>query len=191
MPLNGQVVEIDPVAGKQLYAQWIDNDQAQSPPGNGDLFGIAMTPDGKGFYYVEDDMNTIDGGAMSQVVRFNFSRRGFLGIAGAVAAAGAGFGARGARRYAANRQQRPERQRMPAEPFWGAHQGGIITPAQNHTYFAAFDLVTDKRDDVIKLLQKWTAASAARMAQGLEAGRRCRRRIPPTAAMCKACRPRA
>jgi len=22
-------------------------------------FGIAMTPDGKGFYYVEDDMNTL------------------------------------------------------------------------------------------------------------------------------------
>ncbi len=57
--LNGQVVEIDPVAGETLYAQWIDNDQAQSPPGNGDLFGLAMTPDGKGFYYVEDDMNTL------------------------------------------------------------------------------------------------------------------------------------
>jgi hypothetical protein len=57
--LNGQVVETDPATGKQLYAQWIDADQAQSPPGNGDLFGIAMTPDGKGFYYVEDDMNTI------------------------------------------------------------------------------------------------------------------------------------
>src|SRR5208282_4854586 len=57
--LKGQVVEIDPAAGKQLYAQWIDADQAQSPPGNGDLFGIAMTPDGKGFFYVEDDVNTI------------------------------------------------------------------------------------------------------------------------------------
>jgi sugar lactone lactonase YvrE len=56
---NGQLVEVDPVAGKQLYAQWIDSDQAQSPPGNGDLFGIAMTPDGKGFYYVEDDVNTL------------------------------------------------------------------------------------------------------------------------------------
>ena len=56
---NGQLVELDPVTGKQIYAQWIDNDQAQSPPGNGDLFGIAMTPDGKGFYYVEDDMNTL------------------------------------------------------------------------------------------------------------------------------------
>jgi len=57
--LKGQVVEIDPATGKQLYAQWIDADQAQSPPGNGDLFGIAMTPDGKGFYYVEDDVSTI------------------------------------------------------------------------------------------------------------------------------------
>ncbi len=57
--LNGQVVEIDPATGKQLYAQWIDADQAQSPPGNGDLFGLAMTPDGKGFYYVADDVNTI------------------------------------------------------------------------------------------------------------------------------------
>ncbi|HSY42643.1 MAG TPA: hypothetical protein VK811_01955 [Candidatus Acidoferrum sp.] len=57
--LKGQVVEVDPASGKQLYAQWIDADQAQQPPGNGDLFGIAMTPDGKGFYYVEDDVNTL------------------------------------------------------------------------------------------------------------------------------------
>jgi hypothetical protein len=56
---NGQVVEVDPIAGKQIYAQWIDSDQAQTPPGNGDLFGIAMKPDGKGFYYVEDDVNTL------------------------------------------------------------------------------------------------------------------------------------
>jgi hypothetical protein len=56
---NGQVVEVDPVAGKQLYAQWIDANPAQSPPGNGDLFGLAIKPDGKGFYYVEDDVNTV------------------------------------------------------------------------------------------------------------------------------------
>jgi DNA-binding beta-propeller fold protein YncE len=57
--LNGQVVEIDPAAGTQLKAQWLDNDQAQTPPGNGDLFGIAMKPDGAGFFYVEDDVNTL------------------------------------------------------------------------------------------------------------------------------------
>ncbi len=56
---DGRLVEVDPVAGKQIYAQWINNDQAQSPPGNGDLFGIAMTPDSKGFYYVMDDVNTL------------------------------------------------------------------------------------------------------------------------------------
>ena len=56
---NGQVVEIDPATGKQFCAQWIDADQAQSPPGNGDLFGIAMAPDNQGFYYVEDDVNAL------------------------------------------------------------------------------------------------------------------------------------
>ncbi|HYR25212.1 MAG TPA: Dyp-type peroxidase [Aquabacterium sp.] len=46
------------------------------------------------------------------------------------------------------------------EPFWGAHQAGISTPIQRHTYFIAFDLVTTQRDDVIKLLRAWTEASA-------------------------------
>jgi hypothetical protein len=57
--LNGQVVEIDPQSGTQRGAQWIDADEAQSPPGSGDLFGIAMIPDGSGFYYVQDDTNTL------------------------------------------------------------------------------------------------------------------------------------
>lgn len=57
--LNGKVVEIDPTTRKQLGAQWIDVDQAQTPPGSGDLFGSAMTPSRDGFYYVEDDVNTL------------------------------------------------------------------------------------------------------------------------------------
>jgi len=56
---NGQVVEINPVSGEQIAAQWIDNNPAQIPPGNGDLFGIAIKPDGKGFYYVEDEVSTL------------------------------------------------------------------------------------------------------------------------------------
>ncbi|MDA8095874.1 MAG: hypothetical protein M0T84_18600 [Betaproteobacteria bacterium] len=56
---NGQVVEVDPQTGKDLAAQWVDADEAQSPPGNHDLFGLAITTDGKGFYYVEDDVNTL------------------------------------------------------------------------------------------------------------------------------------
>ncbi len=57
--LNGQVVEVDPLARRQVAAQWVDVDRAQQPAGNGDLFGLAITPKGDGFYYVEDDVNTL------------------------------------------------------------------------------------------------------------------------------------
>jgi hypothetical protein len=57
--LNGQVVEIDPETGAQVYARWVDANKAQSPPGSGDLFGLAMTPAGDGFYYVEDEVNML------------------------------------------------------------------------------------------------------------------------------------
>ncbi len=51
------------------------------------------------------------------------------------------------------------------EPFWGEHQGGIATPQQRNTYFAAFDLQTKQRAQVEQLLRNWTAA-AARMTAG-------------------------
>lgn len=56
---NGQVVEIDPISGRQLAARWVNNNPVQSPPGKGNLFGLAMTPDGQGFYFVQDDVNTL------------------------------------------------------------------------------------------------------------------------------------
>src|SRR5271156_919548 len=56
---NGQVVEIDPASGDQIKARWIDPNKAQKPPGSGDLFGIAMTPAGDGFYFVKDEDNTL------------------------------------------------------------------------------------------------------------------------------------
>ncbi len=56
---NGQVVEIDPASGDQIKARWIDPNKAQKPPGSGDLFGIAMTTAGDGFYFVEDENNTL------------------------------------------------------------------------------------------------------------------------------------
>ncbi len=56
---NGQVVEVDPATGEQIKARWIDPNKAQKPPGSGDLFGIALTPAGDGFYYVEDENNTL------------------------------------------------------------------------------------------------------------------------------------
>jgi len=46
-------------------------------------------------------------------------------------------------------------------PFYGEHQAGILTPAQNFICFAAFDLTTNRLPDVKKLFQSWTAAAAS------------------------------
>jgi len=55
-----------------------------------------------------------------------------------------------------------------SEPFFGLHQAGVATMPQANVYFAAFDLTTEKREDVVTLLRAWTAASA-RLTQGLSA----------------------
>jgi deferrochelatase/peroxidase EfeB len=51
-------------------------------------------------------------------------------------------------------------------PFYGAHQNGILTPVQAHTYFAAFDVTSDRRDELIGLMKRWTEA-AAKLTQGV------------------------
>ena len=56
---NGQVVEIDPRKKEQVAARWINTNKAQTPPGNGNLFGLAMRPQGDGFYFVNDDLNQL------------------------------------------------------------------------------------------------------------------------------------
>ncbi len=50
-------------------------------------------------------------------------------------------------------------------PFYGDHQAGITTPAQNHILFAAFDVTAAGADNVRELFKAWTAA-AAEMAKG-------------------------
>ncbi len=54
-------------------------------------------------------------------------------------------------------------------PFHGRHQAGIATPVQDRLHFAAFDVVTDDRAELIGLLKEWTRA-ASRMARGEEVG---------------------
>jgi deferrochelatase/peroxidase EfeB len=80
------------------------------------------------------------------------TRRGFLGAtAGLAAVAGANLA----------RPAKAEGAAQPAlEPFYGPHQAGIVTPQQTNVYFAAFDLTTTKREDVVKLLRQWTDAAA-------------------------------
>ncbi|MEU8000235.1 iron uptake transporter deferrochelatase/peroxidase subunit [Catellatospora sp. NPDC049111] len=56
-----------------------------------------------------------------------------------------------------------------AVPFYGEHQAGIVTPAQDRLHFAAFDVITKDRAKLVEMLREWTAA-AARMTQGRDAG---------------------
>jgi deferrochelatase/peroxidase EfeB len=44
-------------------------------------------------------------------------------------------------------------------PFHGQHQAGITTPAQDRLHFAAFDVTTDSREELVALLRTWTAAA--------------------------------
>ena len=54
-------------------------------------------------------------------------------------------------------------------PFYGTHQAGIVTPAQDRLHFAAFDVTTTSREDLVALLTAWTAA-AAEMTAGRPVG---------------------
>ena len=93
------------------------------------------------------------------------SRRGFLGLVGAGAAGAAATG------VAVSRRDEAEATPVAAaaHPFHGAHQAGILTPAQDRLHFAAFDLTVDRRAELIALLKAWTVA-AARMTAGEPAG---------------------
>ena len=51
------------------------------------------------------------------------------------------------------------------EPFYGAHQSGILTDTQRQTVLAAFDLTSDNRADLVALLKAWTRLGAE-LAQG-------------------------
>jgi deferrochelatase/peroxidase EfeB len=93
------------------------------------------------------------------------SRRGFLaatGALGAAAAAGANVLAAPA---AAAGLDAPDQ----VVPFHGRHQAGIATPVQDRLLFAAYDVKSDDRDELIGLLREWTRA-AARMTAGRPVG---------------------
>jgi deferrochelatase/peroxidase EfeB len=96
---------------------------------------------------------------------FSMGRRGFLAALGGIAAAGAAYTGGVATHVIGPPSRADTLFDDHTEPFYGKHQGGIVTRAQKHTYFAVFDLTTTKRSDVADLLKRWTEA-AARMAKG-------------------------
>ena len=95
------------------------------------------------------------------------SRRRFLGVAlgaaGVAAAGGAGFGVARAAEPSATEPSAS----APSDhvPFYGEHQAGIATPAQDRLAFAAFDITTTDVHAVQTMLGSW-AAAAARMTAG-------------------------
>jgi deferrochelatase/peroxidase EfeB len=98
------------------------------------------------------------------------SRRGLLGLAAAGGVGAVAGLAAGAAIVSASDARGGSPASDARYDFYGEHQAGITTPAQDRLHFAAFDLAADAtRDDLAALLADWTDA-AARLTQGLEVG---------------------
>ncbi len=85
------------------------------------------------------------------------TRRRLLASAG-VGAAGIGLG--GAAGYLVGTESAEASDGTGSVPFYGEHQAGIATPAQDRLHFAAFDLVDKSPAALRELMQEWSAAAA-------------------------------
>jgi deferrochelatase/peroxidase EfeB len=86
------------------------------------------------------------------------TRRRFLASAGAGAA---GLGLGGAAGYLAGEASADSSDGGTGTvDFYGPHQAGIDTPAQDRLHFAAFDLVEDDPRALRELMEAWSAAAA-------------------------------
>nr|WP_256387989.1 iron uptake transporter deferrochelatase/peroxidase subunit [Pseudonocardia sp. N23] len=98
------------------------------------------------------------------------SRRRMIGLIGGAAAVGAaaGVGVTYSASGGAGSADAPGAGQAVA--FFGDHQAGIATPAQDRLHFAVFDLgAAATRAELVALLTAWTNA-AARMSAGLDVG---------------------
>lgn len=86
------------------------------------------------------------------------TRRRLLASAG-IGAAGVGLGAGGYLLGAENAEAQ-EGEGTGSVPFYGEHQAGIDTPAQDRLHFAAFDLVDDDPKALKELLEEWSLAAS-------------------------------
>lgn len=85
------------------------------------------------------------------------TRRHLLASAG-VGAAGIGLGAGG---YLLGQEAaEASGEGTGSVAFYGAHQAGIDTPAQDRLHFAAFDLLSEDPAELRELMREWTRAAA-------------------------------
>ncbi|MFE9253751.1 iron uptake transporter deferrochelatase/peroxidase subunit [Streptomyces sp. NPDC006879] len=87
------------------------------------------------------------------------SRRTVLGWGGAGLALGAAAAGGTAVALQSTDQPVPAASAGSAVPFHGTHQAGIATPVQDRLHFAAFDVKTKDRAELIQLLKDWTEAA--------------------------------
>ncbi|MFE3825462.1 iron uptake transporter deferrochelatase/peroxidase subunit [Streptomyces sp. NPDC059092] len=97
------------------------------------------------------------------------SRRALLGWGGAGLALGAAAAGGAVAAVRDGAAAEPAAGTGAAVAFRGAHQAGIATPVQDRLHFAAFDVTTDDRAELVQLLKDWTRA-AERMTAGHAVG---------------------
>ncbi len=114
------------------------------------------------------------------VERERLSRRRFVGGLGIAGAAGVGVALVGKSTFWTSDTDSAAASDSlgSAVDFYGAHQAGIATPAQDRLLFGSFDVTTKSRSELVDLLREWTTASAT-LATGAELGRNNSRPAPP------------
>jgi tat-translocated enzyme len=115
-----------------------------------------------------DAVVATDSGADEDKAAHHVSRRAAFGFAGAGLAAGALAGAAGG--YAAGGEDAPADKILDTYPFRGKHQAGILTPAQDNMFCAAFDVTTTDPEELKQLLSDWTVAAQQMTAGELVGG---------------------
>ncbi|MFD6229837.1 iron uptake transporter deferrochelatase/peroxidase subunit [Streptomyces sp. NPDC060232] len=110
-----------------------------------------------------------DGGSPAAASGAAPSRRAVLGWGGAGLALGAAAAGGAAAAFGGGSDMVSASAAGAAVPFHGEHQAGIASAVQDRLHFAAFDVKTKDRAELVKLLKEWTAA-ARLMTAGLPVG---------------------
>lgn len=111
------------------------------------------------------------------------SRRTALIGGGAAVAAGIGAGLVGGYFTGVNRGYQRAEQKLDViqteYSFRGKHQSGIITPQQQQMMMAAYDMTSNRRQDLIQLLKDWSLAAERMMGGHLVNEMRASKLAPP------------